>query len=218
MVRLNGARRADMNSDIDGMALIPGTVVGSNGTWRTTTFDDPGDKTGVVGCRWRVLATAILAKQYPTALIFISGGIDQPGGPVVAQVVQAELEQLGVDRSRIILEKTAVNTFEQLFEVGRAISRLGWRHFGLVTSRYHIFRIAAMLQHLPELPPLFIPATIQFFAAENVLIESDPEHWQPIIDATYQSQAVQIRIACELRGVAAIQEGRYEPRLRRAVT
>ncbi|MDX9893691.1 MAG: YdcF family protein [Patescibacteria group bacterium] len=205
-----------MNNEIDGMALIPGTVVGSNGTWRTTTFDDPGDKTGVVGCRWRVLATAILAKQYPTALIFISGGIDQPGGPVVAQVVQAELEQLGVDQSRIILEKTAVNTFEQLLEVGRAISRLGWRHFGLVTNRYHIFRIAAMLQYLPLLPPLFIPATIQFFSAEEVLVENDPGRWRPIVDGVYRSEAMRARLACELRGVADIQEGRYEPRLCRA--
>jgi DUF218 domain len=185
---------------------------GPNGCWRTTRFDE-SDHGGVLGDYVRVIAASYLAKENPGHIVIASGGQDNPGEPFVAEVIKAELIQKGIPCESIIVERESHNTHEQLREVEKILSEKGIARLILISNRYHVQRIRALLKKMPglsQLRQLFEGGYLLFQSAEEILLDRDHETWQPIIDAAYESRAMQQRMERESTGTLQIKAGTYK--------
>ena len=94
-------------ADIDGIILLGGgEKLKQSLSWDTQELGNGGD---------RYIATAILAKQYPTAPIIFSGGsglLQFQSVDNEANIPQILLTKLGVNPQRLIIESQSRNTFE----------------------------------------------------------------------------------------------------------
>lgn len=199
----------------EAIAVLGGSLVrGKNGKWRTTNFRE-GDEFGALGDRLRVVAVSFLYKARKTKIVVLAGRgtlADIPGSPAVSQVIKKELVELGVKVKDVICEKRSVNTFEQLRELGYIARKKGFKSLTVITNKYHLPRIKAMVQHIPTLTKAFFGCKLAFKSAETVLLKHNSGAWQKIITAAYKSGAMKKRIALEAAGVRQIKEGIYNYR------
>ncbi|MBI4087893.1 YdcF family protein [Candidatus Kaiserbacteria bacterium] len=196
----------------DAIAILAGSVRRSGDRWVSTGLTEEDDTYGVPGQSLRVAAAVFLAQKYPNALLIPSGGVGYDNRdavqPALSEVMRDELVAGGVDASRILVEKGSNSTFQQLTEIGKLAGEQDWRRVLLVTNRWHIPRVAAMLA--AKFSALErVAATI---AAEDILMGNESEVWGPVIEAANQSEFLRRRIAREDEGVRQIQNGTYHYR------
>jgi uncharacterized SAM-binding protein YcdF (DUF218 family) len=94
----------------------------------------------------RLVETLRLARRFPRARIVLSGGIgvlDQ-SRPREAEILARLLRDLGIPRSRMLIEGRSRNTHENAVEATRLLR--GTRRVVLVTSAYHMPRAVACFE------------------------------------------------------------------------
>lgn len=188
----------------------------ADGRWRTTNYDEPGDKFGVSGDRLRVVAARYLYKSNPEQIIITSGGKGQlkdiPGAPTVSEVLRRELIELGVSEEMIIEENNSGNSYEQLREIKKIIGEKELKGIGFLSNDWHLPRIKAMIEQFEELKEILDLTKIEFLSAEKICLEYDKEAWQEIIERAYKSEGLKERIKREQKGIQDIKQGRYKIR------
>ncbi|CCG07876.1 Putative uncharacterized protein [Pararhodospirillum photometricum DSM 122] len=82
-----------------------------------------------------------LARRFARAFVIVSGGATQgPDRPSEAEVMARWLEAQGVDRGRLILEATSLNTAQNAHHVVRLARERGIRRLMVVTDQVHLPR------------------------------------------------------------------------------
>jgi len=191
----------------DAIAVLSASVVLDSGRWRSTRLSSEDNLAGAPGGELRVRATALLGMRYPNALIVATGArgydvVGQEDRPLLCDILQAELVAAGIALSRVVREDSSNTTYQQLVELHKLAQARGWQSVYIVSSRWHLPRIRAMLEaKLPAFAP-------ELCAAEDILVEADPNQ-KGEIDAAYASEWLRERIAKEEQGIAHIQSGTY---------
>ena len=192
--------------------LSGGLKQNEDGSWRTTNLNELGDKSGVVGDRLRILAGAKLANKYSTAQIFVAGGKGYQtinhDAPKISDIMEQELIDQGVTPERIVKDGDTGSSYEQLQYLNSLVKDRDFKKIGLISNRYHLPRLKAMIEHLDSLSD-FPNDRVEFLAAEDILIETDPNRWEQEIAAAYQTEEVKARIKLEERGIADLKNGKY---------
>lgn len=199
------------------IAVLGGGLVKEKGKWRTTNFNDKGDKFGALGDRLRVVAASYLYKDNPEQIIIASGGRGQvkrgSDEPAVAIVIKKELEELGVPTNKIIKETKSKNTCAELIELQKIIKERGLKIIIIISNKYHLPRLQAMVKYCPnlaELKKMFAISKLTLKSAEDILIKHDPAAWRKIIAKAYNSAGTKERIKLEKKGVKDIKAGKYK--------
>lgn len=195
------------------IVILGGGLVNDHGVWRTTGFNE-GDMHGALGDRLRVEAAYILYNKNPEMILIASGGKGQnagiPHAPAVAEIVKKELVELGIPESSIFTEERSGNTWQALQELKTLINHDNLSEVSLISNRYHLPRIHALINKDDALKGLLEEKPIILISAEEILIEHDPKKWRKVIDDAYRASGMQNRIAKEKQGVFQIQTGTYK--------
>jgi uncharacterized SAM-binding protein YcdF (DUF218 family) len=188
------------------VVLSAGTVPRGDGSgkYRSTTFEE-ADAFGVLGGYERVRATALLAQQYPAAVVVTTSKRISGKKPTHAYVVALELEYLGVSTDRIILEENSINIMTQISEVVALAKSRGWKKIALVTDEHFIPRASAMCDGVsPE------GIEVEFVSAGKVLGVVDRELLQRY-EELKRTESFKKRLEAETRGIVALERGKYKP-------
>jgi hypothetical protein len=186
----------------------------ATGKWRTTTFEDAGDKFGILGDRLRIVAGWHLYREDPSLRIVVLGGESNrtSDAPTVAMVMKHELIDLGVPEQVIVTERGLFTTYRQLDSLRAMLEGEMTPRVRIVSNRYHLGRIQAFIDHAPALLRLRQLQTlgrVTLQEAEAILIARDPKTWRSQIDAAYQSPPMRARMALEEKGTRQIRDGTY---------
>jgi uncharacterized SAM-binding protein YcdF (DUF218 family) len=114
----------------------------------------------------RLIAIALLARQFPSSRIIYSGGNGSliPGKPAEAEFIYPLLDAFGVSRARVVLESRSRNTEENaVFTKAIANPKPGERWL-LVTSAWHM------------------PRAVGCFRRIGFPVEAYPTDWQTLRD------------------------------------
>ena len=200
-------------SDVNAVIILGGGLKKDDtGKWRTTTFDE-GDNFGIDGSRLRVLAGAHLFKDNLDQLVIASGGKGQlkdiKDAPCVSEVIRAELIGIGVNSENIVTETESGNTYEQLQKLKDIIQERGIEHAIIISNKYHLPRIEAMIEQDEEFKGMMDNIRIETQSAEKILIEHEPK-WEQKIESAYNSEAMRKREALEQKGVQDIKKEKYK--------
>lgn len=195
------------------IVILGGGLVEENGKWRTTNFEEKGDKFGALGDRLRVVAGSFLWQDFPQSKIVCSGGKgqlkDREDAPTVASVLSEELAGLGVSGEDIIKEEESGNTAEQLEEALNIVENGGFDKVIIVSNEYHLPRVKTMIENFSGLKG-YSNHEFELKPAEKILVEHDPEAWAEAIKRAYEGDDMKKRIALEEQGICDIKEGRYK--------
>lgn len=194
----------------DVLVILGGCIVkDERGTWKTASFRE-GDAFGITGDSIRVIAGSIFHQKNPLLKIIVSGGKGQlknaADAPPVADILKRELVDFGVPAERISEERGSGTTYEQLSAAARLASEMNATSVCILSNRYHLPRIEAMIRYAPGLQAL---KNARLIAAEDVVIADNPKKWRTVIEEAYASETMQKRIEAEERGVCDIREGKY---------
>lgn len=98
----------------------------------------------------RITTTFLLAQAHPKAKIVISGGSGRliNGNGQEAQITADFLVELGLDRSRLILEPNSRNTWENVRNTQALLQPKQAQNWVLVTSAFHMSRAVGIFQRL----------------------------------------------------------------------
>jgi uncharacterized SAM-binding protein YcdF (DUF218 family) len=110
----------------------------------------------------RMLVAAAMARRHPTARIIFTGGSSNllSNDAREADYAAAIFESLGVDKARLVMERTSRNTYENaVFTKALAQPKQG-EHWLLVTSAYHM------------------PRSIGLFRKAGFAVEACPVDWR----------------------------------------
>lgn len=197
------------------IVLSAGIKQDANGRWVSTELTAADDAQSAPGGILRILATAVLARQYPQVPIVPSGGKgfnvpkDAPETrPLLCEIMRDELVEAGVAAERIMLEGQSNTTYQQLQKLSDMSSQRGWRHVLIVTSRYHIDRLSAMIK--VKFHEWSEASDVQIIAAEDVLIRHDAAQWESLLRTEYEAAYMQARQGRERAGTAQIYAGSYQ--------
>lgn len=184
-----------------------------DGKWRTNRFSDRGDNFGISGGRLRVVAGSLLYKCDNNLFIIASGGKGQlkniPGVPYISSIVKKELVDLKVSPNRIIKENKSHNTYQQLIELKKIISKYKLNEVIIISNKFHLPRIRALIRIDKELKKKLDDNCIKLKSAEEILIKHNAKKWKKSINNVYKSEAMRERIALEKKGEKDIKEGKY---------
>lgn len=195
------------------VVLAGGIKQDTSGRWISTDLSAEDDKLGAPGGKLRVLATAVLATEYPTAVVIASGGKgadiskDVPENrPSLAKILCDELLESGVSRDRIMLEEKSNTTYQQLQGLEDLIQKQGWQSVMIITNRYHLTRLRVMIDM--KFPQLV--AFTELISAEDILLRADEMRWKTVLTEAYESAFMAERAAKEEKGVLQIRNGTYQ--------
>jgi len=202
------------------VVLGGGLVKDTKGVWRTTNFNE-SDNFGSLGDRLRVDAVyqlyQDLSKNNANPLILCSGGRGQlrnnPDAPTVASVLKKELLALGVPKGKILLEENSNNTYQQLKELNQIVFGKQLEGIKIVSNRYHLSRIRAMIERGPGLDYLkerLGQGKLVLVSAEEVLLDHDREKWGKFIEDVYNTPGMKERLVLEKKGADQIKKGAYK--------
>ncbi|MEK7585311.1 MAG: YdcF family protein [Patescibacteria group bacterium] len=191
--------------------LAGGFTRDASGEWHSSTFGTPAT-VSMSGSYVRIAAAAILWRQNPDSVVVPSGGRGQadqlfPPGLFLSTVMRRELIQEGVPATSILEENRSGNTLEQLREIRHLAKVHGWPLVEIVSSRFHLPRIQAMIECLSELGGL--KSITQFTSAEDVVLAASPVVWRSAINLAYASPEFIKLAELEANGVRQLREGTY---------
>ncbi len=209
------AERAEIPAGEKALAVFGGSMIRDLNSWRLTRFQEK-DNFGIVGGYIRTIAAALLFKEEPEALVIASGGRGQfskiPDAPTIASLIKRDLISRGVPENRIITEERSGNTFQQLIKLQAVAAIRNFQEFKIISNRYHLPRIKAMIktvEKLSFLKRLLDNQRLFLVSAEEVLLARQPEQWEKIINQAYQSKGMAERILLEQEGVRQLEAGEY---------
>ena len=185
------------------------------GRWVSTGWEDSDFDHGMPGGKMRNIAVSHLAKKDPNEAVFVPGGRghdivgDTSDRPDLSDIVKSELVELGVPAGKIITEHRSNTTFEQLQVLSDSLQKNKKHDATIVTSDFHRERVRAMIDYFPQLESLRREA-IKLLAAENILVESDRNRWEPLIAAFYANPKMTEIISREKKSIPQIQSGEYK--------
>lgn len=195
------------------VVLAGGIKQDASGRWVSTDLTAADDTLGAPGGKLRVLAATVLATAHPAVAVIASGGkgFDVPedapeNRPPLCEILQSELIATGIPEARIEGECESNTTYQQLQQIELLRQNHGWRNIAIVSNRWHLPRIDAMLG--VAFPTL--RTCVQLTSAEEVLIETNPVHWKAVIQEAYRNDYMKARIAREENGIAHIKDGTYQ--------
>lgn len=171
--------------------------------FRSTSYAER-DAAGTLGGYVRVRAAALLAAEYLHALLVPQG--TRETDPSHAATMARELLELGVEAQRIVLEEHSANTAEQAERALAYARERGWKQIAFVSNEYHLPRLRAFVERLPNAHSL----GVTYYAAESVIEATDPTFAQEF-ERIKETSAYQERLASEARGLKALLMGLYEP-------
>ena len=200
--------------DPDAIVVLAGGIKQDpSGRWVSLDLSEGDNALGAPGGKLRIHAAAVLSNRWPQVSVVTSGGkgSDVPEGtpedrPPLAEILRDELVQSGVSVDRIILEQRSNSTYQQLQELETLIAEKKWKQVQLITNRYHLARLTAMIE--AKFPVL--AGVAQPLSAEEVLIGADPERWEILIIEAYESAWMKEREMKEAQGVEQIKNGTYQ--------
>ena len=203
-------------AELELLYLLSGGMVKDKATqeWRTSRFDEMGDTFGAIGDYVRVHAAKAVYALNPKVTIYTTSGKGQfkdvPGAPTLSALYKKELVALGVPAESIIEESQTGNTYEQLAYLAGLVGQKKYTKVAIVSNRWHVPRIHAMIEARPELKKALTGNHIIYLSAEAVVMQLDEsEPWEVLIHDAYQSPQLKERIQLEARGVEDIKNGRY---------
>ncbi|MFH1523183.1 MAG: YdcF family protein, partial [Patescibacteria group bacterium] len=184
----------------EAIIILGGGLKEENDKWRTTNFNE-GDNFGAMGDRLRVVAANYLYKNNPDIAIIASAGKGQyknvPDAPTVSSVILNELIELGVPKEKIIKEENSGNTWQQLQETKKIIQEKNLNKIIIISNRYHLPRIKAMINKDELLNKLLDEGKIELQSAEEICLKYDEKKWNKIIDDAYNSDVMKERVSLE---------------------
>ncbi len=199
--------RKDKNKKDVIVILGGGLVKDKNGSWKTRGLNE-GGKVG--GEQIRVLAGYYLYKNSKNSLILASGGkgkrLHEPTTVTISSVIKRELVELGVPKQKIIEDKKSLTTFQELKLTKKLIKE--YDKVFVISNRYHLPRIRAMITYIPELK--ILKNKVGLISGENIVIKHDPSKWKKIISKAYSTANMEKRIAQEKEGIKALKSGSYK--------
>lgn len=210
-------------SDLD-VVLCGGTYqVGD--VFMPTTFQH-SDDFGMLGGELRNIAAVARAKKGLSPRVLFSGGKSRKGAalrggdhvpaPPAAAVYAGQFTdmfQAGREDGEpaipdILLDTTSPNTNANMLYSLRRSTNEGWRDMVVITNDYHVPRVSALFAIIKEKLCMEDVHTT-FVAAEDVVREALPGLYDDAIAEAYESEAGQLRLTNETRGLADIQAGNY---------
>lgn len=94
----------------------------------------------------RLQYAAFLAKQYPTKLIILSGGIASPKNHSEAQIMKDSLLNNYNIKNPILIEERSRNTNENAKNVSEMLKALNITNVAVVSQAYHVSRAVALFR------------------------------------------------------------------------
>ena len=128
-----------------------------------------------------------------------------PGVPRVATVMKQELIELGLGPKEIKIDKTDF-TYKELLWLKKHITKKGRKAF-IVSNTYHLPRIKAMIDIMPELKKL--KKNVKLISAEKTAIKFNKK-LEPEIKKADKSVKMKIAIASEKKGIRDLKKGNYK--------
>lgn len=161
----------------------------------------------------RVLAGYYLYKKLVLKnkpIIIVSGGKgiykNIPGVPPVAKVMKKELIQMGIPSKDILKEEQTPSTYYELIWIKKYLAKNPTKII-TISNSYHLARIKAMIDYLPELKDL--NKKIILASAEKIVIKYNKK-LKDKINKDLKSQKMKKIIADEKRGIKALKSGNYK--------
>ena len=131
---------SDAQGAPDGIVVLGGSIDPELSTAHGTPVVDTSPD--------RIVAAAALARKYPNAKVVFSGGspnlIDSDARE--ADYAAAVFESLGVDKARLIMERTSRNTYENALFSKQVAAPKPSEHWLLVTSAFHMPRAIGLFR------------------------------------------------------------------------
>jgi len=128
-----------------------------------------------------------------------------PGVPRVATVMKQELIELGLSPKEIKIDKTDF-TYNELIWLKKYITKKGGKAF-VVSNAYHLPRIKAMIDIMPELKKL--KKDIKLISAEKTAIKFNKKLESEIKKADKGAEMKKM-IASEKKGIRDLKKGNYK--------
>lgn len=199
--------------------LSGGMKRGNDGSWVSTDLIETDKNILSPGGKIRVIAVSYLYKKNPRQYIYATGGqgydinIQGVKHPNLSKIIKDELIELGVSPKKIIRENKSNNTYQQLQAVDKIAKKESFEIIIIVSVKYHLPRIKAMIEHRPELS--FLNSILKsnkliLQSAEEILIKYNPEKWKQLIEKVYKTPKMKEIIKQEKRGNEQIKKGVYK--------
>ena len=167
---------------------------------------------GVGGSYIRVLAASYLWKADTSQIIIASGGRPEgydflPTGLTLSNILKNELVGLGVPDNFVIEESYSKTTVSQLLSLVFFIASREVGKIFIISNRYHIPRIRAMMENCPFLDKL---ANLSEIVDAEYVVESYSDNQvKSEIEDFYSSPEGLAIIESEKRGVEQIKNHSY---------
>ena len=174
-------------------------------SYKLTTYEHY-DNFGTLGGRDRACAGAIAAQKFTSAKIIVTSARAIEGAPSHAEVMRNELILLGVNASRIILEKISTNLSSQITESIKISTKNQWLNLLFITSEFHVPRTRLMVEIIAS-DQL---KSVKVSSSESILIPND-RNFSIEFQKIKNNKQYTKRIENEERGIKAIKEGIYLP-------
>lgn len=203
-----------MKSNLHIALLAASIKPNSSGRWVSADLTEEDSDHGAPGGTLRVVAAALLLREYPEARVITGGakGFDVRIGlsedrPLLAEILRDELLAQGISEDRMILQRTSNSTHQELKELERIAGELGLSQLTILTSRWHIPRLEVMINY--KFAQFHQSICLKLVAAEDVLIAHNSRKWQTVIQSAYDSNWMKQRTEMEARGIQQIIDGTY---------
>lgn len=135
----------ELPDEVHGIIILGGSVIPSlSQEWQqleTNSFNE------------RLYSFIELAKRYPEAKLVFTGGNGSlnPDRPTEADIIGEYLFRIGIDKQRLLLEKRARNTAENVSRTKRLVNPLPHENWVVITTAFHMPRSVGIFcqQHWP---------------------------------------------------------------------
>lgn len=185
--------------------------------WRSLKQLEP-DKTGPMPSYERVLASECLHRMNSRLILVLSGGKssnlkEDDNGPLIADVMAAELRELGVPSTAIIPELQSFSTEDQLLNCSAIARERGWKatEIGILAPFWQFGRITAMMmnERAEQREPIdpFAVGVTPLISVERVLASDDPDQWNPYFKKLYDDPAMEQTLVRETLGAGQLWAG-----------
>lgn len=196
--------------------LSGGIKKDKNGRWHSTDLSEEDNRWGAPGGYLRVLAAKHLFDVEPGCIIVATGGqgydvaVKDEQQPLICEIIKSELADLEVVKEKIILEKKSNHTIDQVKALEQIIKKNKFDEIVVISSRYHLSRVQAIMKREKALSVFLEQGKIKLRSAEEILIKSNKNKWQGIVEQAYNSQWMSQRVAEEIKGVSDFRAGKYK--------
>lgn len=186
------------------------------GRWQSTELNEADNKLGAPGGYLRVLAAKYLWDEDREQFIVATGGKGydviqkDPRQPLICEIIKEELMELGVNESRVLLERDSNNTLDQIKALSSFIKENDPEKITVVSSAWHLPRVKVMMEKEEGLGKILGQRKIKLRSAEEILLEKDRQQWQEKIERAYESAWLKKRIEREEKGINDFLDGRYK--------